>query len=60
MGFTIDTKISLLNGTEKSFGELMTKNSFWIYSCTTDGNFVPGLAIFVEKITRLEYFSSTL
>jgi len=49
MGFTLDTKISLLNGTEKSFGELMTKKSFWIYSCTNNGKIVPAFAILIER-----------
>ena len=40
--FTKDTKISLLDGTEKSFGELEGKDEFWVYSTDEDGNVVPG------------------
>jgi hypothetical protein len=44
--FTKDTKISLLNGEEKSFEQLIKEklNSFWVYSCDEKGNIVPGLA----------------
>ena len=45
--FTQDTKVSLLDGTEKSFAELLSSysdKSFWVYSCDENGNVVPGLA----------------
>lgn len=44
--FTKDTKISLLNGEEKSFGELIDEGiyNFWVYSMDKNGNIVPGLA----------------
>ena len=45
--FTKDTKVSLLNGKELSFEELAKEysdKSFWVYSCTSEGEIVPGLA----------------
>ena len=45
--FTGETKISLLNGTEKTFEELVDSYSdkkFWVYSCSKEGKIVPGLA----------------
>ena len=45
--FTKDTKISLLNGTEKDFETLCNEYSdkkFYVYSCDDNGNIVPGLA----------------
>lgn len=45
--FTGDTKVSLLDGTEKTFYELVEKFSnkeFWVYSCDKNGNIVPGKA----------------
>ena len=45
--FSGDTSISLLDGTEKTFKELVDSyrdKKFWVYSCTEDGRIVPGLA----------------
>jgi len=45
--FTGDTKVSLLNGTEKSFEELCSEekdNEFWVYSCLPNGKIVKGKA----------------
>ncbi len=40
--FTGDTKISLLNGTEVMIKDLVGKEEFWVYSCDSNGNVVPG------------------
>ena len=45
--FSGDTKVSLLDGTEKTFIELVKEykdESFWVYSCLKDGTIVPGKA----------------
>lgn len=45
--FTGDTKISLMDGSERSLRELsMThaKKDFWVYSCDERGDVVPGVA----------------
>lgn len=45
--FTGDTKVSLLDGTERTFKELAdgaAGERFWVYSCDAEGNVVPGLA----------------
>lgn len=45
--FTGDTKISLLDGTERTFFELakdFKNKEFWVYSCLPNGEIVPGLA----------------
>ena len=48
--FTGDTKVKLLNGTIKTFEELVKMEEenpgqeYWVYSCTSDGNIVPGKA----------------
>lgn len=44
--FTKDTKISLLDGRDVSFEELIRngEDKFWVYSCNEQGNVVPGLA----------------
>ncbi len=45
--FTGDTKVPLLDGTERTFKELaddVTMPAFWVYSCDSEGNVVPGLA----------------
>lgn len=51
--FTGDTKVSLLDGRELSFLELLDEygydGKFWVYSCTSDGVVVPGLAHSVHK-----------
>ena len=51
--FTGDTKVSLLDGRELSFLELLDEygydGKFWVYSCTSDGDVVPGLAHSVHK-----------
>jgi hypothetical protein len=44
---TADTKISLLDGTERSILDLckgFEDRSFWVYSCDENGGVVPGLA----------------
>ncbi|MCA3267150.1 MAG: RtcB family protein [Azospirillum sp.] len=38
-----DTKIPLLNGTQKKISDLVG-HDFWVYSCTKDGQVVPGRA----------------
>ena len=53
--FSGDTKISLLDGTEKSFEELVRDYSdreFWVYSCDKKGNIKPGRA-HSPRITKL-------
>lgn len=51
--FTGDTKVSLLDGRELSFLELLDEygydGKFWVYSCTSDGDVVPGLAHSIHK-----------
>lgn len=51
--FTGDTKVSLLDGRELSFIDLVeeygTNKHFWVYSCDSDGNVVPGKAHNVRK-----------
>lgn len=47
--FTGDTKISLLNGTERTIQSLMGEEPFWIYSCDDKGNIVPGKARAARK-----------
>lgn len=51
--FTGDTKVSLLDGRELSFLELLDEygydGKFWVYSCTSGGDVVPGLAHSVHK-----------
>ena len=51
--FTGDTKVSLLDGRELSFLELLDEygydGKFLVYSCTSDGDIVPGLAHSVHK-----------
>ena len=51
--FTGDTKVSLLDGRELSFLELLDEygydGKFWVYSCTSEGDVVPGLAHSVHK-----------
>lgn len=45
--FTKDTSVSLLNGKELTFEELVRNYSnkeFWVYSCDKNGNIVPGKA----------------
>lgn len=45
--FSGDTKISLLDGTNKTLKDLAENNkndTFWVYSCDEFGNIVPGLA----------------
>jgi len=45
--FSGDTRISLLNGKDLSFEELVCDykdKQFWVYSCREDGQIVPGLA----------------
>lgn len=50
MCFTKDTKVSLLDGTERSFEELNKLDTpFWVYSCNENGDIVPGLAHSVRK-----------
>lgn len=63
-----DTKISLLNGTEVPIRDLVGKE-FWVYSCTENGDIVPGKARNVHlvgdrKVVRVwldngEYFDCT-
>lgn len=44
--FTGDTKIPLLNGTQKNLKELYeSQGSFWVYSMNKEGKIVPGKAI---------------
>lgn len=40
--FTGDAKISLLDGTEVEIKDLVGRKEFWVYSCTPDGEIVPG------------------
>ena len=51
--FTGDTKVSLFDGRELSFLELIDEygynGKFWVYSCTSDGVVLPGLAHSVHK-----------
>lgn len=51
--FTGDTKVSLLDGRDLSFLELLDEygydGKFWVYSCTSEGDVVPGLAHSVHK-----------
>lgn len=51
--FTGDTRVSLLDGRELSFLELLDEygydGKFWVYSCTSDGDVVHGLAHSVHK-----------
>ena len=51
--FTGDTRVSLFDGRELSFLELLDEygydGKFWVYSCTSDGVVVPGLAHSVHK-----------
>lgn len=50
--FTADTKVSLLDGTERTMKELAdgaAGESFWVYSCDADGNVVPGRAHSARK-----------
>jgi hypothetical protein len=39
---TGDTKISMLDGTEVAIADLQDKSEFWVYSCDSEGNIVPG------------------
>lgn len=48
--FTGDTRISLLNGTEVEIKDLVGEDEFWVYSCTPDGNVVPGKGHSARKI----------
>ena len=48
---TGDTRIALLDGTEKTIEELRGVPEFWVYSCTEDGKVVPGRAHSV-RLTR--------
>jgi hypothetical protein len=52
--FTGDTKISLLDGREESFKNLINEPSFWVYSSDENGNIVPGLAHSVRKTGKKE------
>jgi DNA gyrase subunit B len=51
MCFTGDTKVKLLNGTEKTFEELVEyekehpDSEYWVYSVDENGSFVPGKAM---------------
>ena len=51
MCFTGDTKVKLLNGTEKTFEELVEHekeypdSEYWVYSVDENGSFVPGKAM---------------
>ena len=51
--FTGDTRVSLFDGRELSFLELLDEygydGKFWVYSCTSDGVVLPGLAHSVHK-----------
>lgn len=51
--FTGDTKVSLFDGRELSFLELIDEygynGKFWVHSCTSDGVVLPGLAHSVHK-----------
>ena len=51
--FTGDTRVSLFDGRELSFLELLDEygydGKFWVYSCTSDGVVIPGLAHSVHK-----------
>lgn len=42
--FTGDTKISLLDGREVPIKDLVGLEEFWVYSCTKEGDVVPGRA----------------
>lgn len=50
MCFTGDTKVKMLNGTEKTFEELVEyekehpDHEYWVYSVDENGSFVPGCA----------------
>lgn len=53
--FTGDTKIKLLNGESKTLKELSKKSGgFWVYSCTKDGQIVPGCAHSARKTGHKE------
>src|ERR1017187_4287676 len=45
--FCTETRIPLLDGTQVAIGELVGK-TVWVYSCTADGQIVPGLATGVK------------
>jgi len=51
--FTIDTKIAMLDGRDRTIGELFAEygeeKSFWVYSCDGKGNIVPGKASHIRK-----------
>lgn len=52
MCFTGDTKVSLMDGTERTLRDLAAGsagNRFWVYSCDEHGNVVPGLAHSARK-----------
>lgn len=42
--FTGDTKISLLNGTERRIDSFTEGDEFWVYGCKPDGTIVPSKA----------------
>ena len=53
--FTGDTKVPLLDGTERTLRDLadgVAGLSFWVYSCDGEGNVVPGLAHSPRKTRR--------
>jgi hypothetical protein len=53
---TGDTKILLLDGTVRPIKDLTEEKNFWVYSCKTDGQIVPGLAHsarIVKKVTKI-------
>lgn len=52
--FTGDTEIPLLDGTTKTLEQLSKENSeeFWVYSCTEEGNIVPGRAHSARLISQ--------
>jgi len=49
--FTGDTKIPLLSGEEVPIKELVNRDEFWLYSCTPDGEVMPGLGRFA-RVTK--------
>jgi len=45
-----DTKISMLDGTERRIDSLIGEEEFWVYSCKEDGTVVPGRGHSARKV----------
>lgn len=52
--FPGDTKISLLNGTEVEIKDLVGLEEFWVYSCTPEGEIVPGRGHSARKVKKID------